>query len=265
MRKKFKFLKYVKFKIYFRFIKTCILNHQGGIEGLLDITKIDQKYYCVVDGAQVVHQINEGISEKKFDAKIIDVSKDFGILSIQGPKSGEILQKIKSKLKTVKNLKIFTNIFGFDLHIPKKNCLEIYETLISTGLVRNAGFRALNSVNFERGQHLHGFDINLQDSPLEANLESTIRKTDEPFKGQKSMLARGVKSKLTHLKIDEKIPLWGMETVYCDGEIVGYLRRGDWSFKIDKAVGSCYIPLNKLNGKFEIEVMGEIYKADKIL
>lgn len=66
-----------------------------------------------------------------------------------------------------------------------------------------------------------------------------------------------------------QVALFGQEAIYRNGELVGYLRRGDYAFFLDKSIGIGYVT-NKgalvtknylQDGEYEIEVMGKKYKA----
>lgn len=66
-----------------------------------------------------------------------------------------------------------------------------------------------------------------------------------------------------------QVAIFGQEAIYRNGEPVGYVRRGDYGFYLNKSIGIGYIT-NKgaevtkdyLNeGNYEIEVMGKKYKA----
>jgi sarcosine dehydrogenase len=74
------------------------------------------------------------------------------------------------------------------------------------------------------------------------------------------------------LTLKEKLPVWGLEAVYRNGEIVGHLRRGDWGFHLNCAIGQSYIRRNDSDkpididyiksGKYQVEVMGKLVDAD---
>ena len=66
------------------------------------------------------------------------------------------------------------------------------------------------------------------------------------------------------------IPLWGLETIWRNGEAVGFLRRADYGFTLKKSIGYGYVqragnePLTAdylRNGDYSIESMGVKYKA----
>lgn len=63
--------------------------------------------------------------------------------------------------------------------------------------------------------------------------------------------------------------MYGQEAILRNGELVGYLRRGDYAYYLDKPIGIGYVN-NKgsevtkkylKEGNYEIEVMGKKYKA----
>lgn len=122
--------------------------------------------------------MRETLLRKKIDAKIIDVTHELGVLSIQGPKSREIMSllsdhdfsnqslplnssasaKIKSPMGESYDVRVlhisYGGELGYELHIPKASCLAIYTALMQVGAplgLKNAGFRALNSLTSEKG------------------------------------------------------------------------------------------------------------------
>lgn len=82
--------------------------------------------------------------------------------------------------------------------------------------------------------------------------------------------AEGAKKRLAYFTIDEKVPLWCLEGVYRNGEAVGVLRRADFGHTINKSIGSAFVKRSDgkivsdnylLQGKYEIDVMGQLYEA----
>lgn len=98
---------------------------------------------------------------------------------ITGPKSREILSKITEydlsnenlppnaaaimKIKGLKgiesNVRVlrvsFVGELGYELHIPKESCTDVYNTLMNAGgayNLKNAGYRSLYSLSSEKGE-----------------------------------------------------------------------------------------------------------------
>lgn len=124
------------------------------------------------------------------------------------------------------------------------------------------------------GYHLWGFDLRSDDTPIEANLGFTCRKNGE-YKGKTAVVQQqhdGVHKRLVYLALKEKLPVWGLEAVYRNGEIVGHLRRGEWAHTLNCAIGQSYIRRNDSDkpidndyikaGRYQVEVMGKLYDAD---
>lgn len=138
--------------------------------------------------------------------------------------------------------------------------------------LRNGGYRSLYSLSSEKGYHLWGFDLRTDDSPVEANLGFTCRSKGE-YKGKHMVdqqKKNGVHKRLVFFTLNEQIPLWGLEAVYRNGELVGHLRRGDYGFTLQAPIGQSYIkrldnkPVDAeyiKSGKYQIEIMGELHDA----
>lgn len=131
-----------------------------------------------------------------------------------------------------------------------------------------------SSLIYFAGYHLWGFDLRSDDTPIEANLGFLCRKNGN-YKGKNAVTQQqsdGIHKRLVFLALKEKLPVWGLEAVYRNGEIVGHLRRGEWAYTLNCAIGQSYIRRNDSDkpididyiksGKYQIEVMGKLYDAE---
>lgn len=138
--------------------------------------------------------------------------------------------------------------------------------------LQNAGYRAFYSLACEKGQPLLDYDLRADDTPIEANLEHLCRKNGT-FLGAdvvEKQRKGGVNKRLVFITIDENIPLWGLEGVYRNGESVGFVRRADYGFAIDKSIGKAYIKHTDgktvddkylTSGQYELKIKGVNYPA----
>lgn len=243
------------------------------------------------------------LKSKGFSVELVDQSEDYGLLSIQGPKSRSILQKVfpgtsfkedEFPFSThqivhfnhipIRALRLsFVGEMGWELHIPRKHCLPVYDALMNLGQefgLRNAGYRAIDSLSIEKGyKHWHA-DLRSDDTPLEAGLAFTCKlKSGEDFIGRKALEEQrqaGIRRRLTCFTLEEKqTPLWGYEAIWDERYPeypVGYLRRGDYGFTIGKSIGYGYVTAidgvggpewvkTIKDGDYSIEVMGERFPA----
>ncbi|KAL5291158.1 SARDH family protein [Megaselia abdita] len=289
-------------------VYTCALNNSGGVECDVTISKLNpgsgqvhdprfegHGYYIVAGGASAYYTYSTILSEirnKGFNARVRDVTADMGVISIQGQKSRDILQKIvnlelsndnvapnSTHLVSIKGsqslnarlLRVsFVGELGYELHVPKEYCPDVYKLLMEAGKsdgLRNAGYRALYSLSSEKGYHLWSFDLRPDDTPVEAGLGFTCRK-DGDYKGKsviEKQKAEGVDRRLVYLTLNDQVPLYGLEGVYRDGKPVSFLRRGEYAYFLGKPLGQAYMKgdLSEIqNGKYQIDVKGKMFDAE---
>ncbi|XP_074650089.1 sarcosine dehydrogenase, mitochondrial-like [Tubulanus polymorphus] len=293
-------------------VYTCMLNKQGGVEGDLTVSVIEPGsggphapkfdgvgYYLAVGGAagqQGWSHITSIIQDQKFNCQLIDHTDDMGMLSVQGPKSRDILKSLIdtdlsneafpfSSHKVVKvaghecrAMRLsFVGELGWELHVPNESLVAVYEAVMREGKdygACNAGYRAIDSLSIEKGyRHWHA-DLRPDDTPLEAALAFTCKmKTDIPFLGRDALekqKADGLKRKLVCFTIDDHVPLHGLEAIFRDDIPVGYIRRAEYAFALGKSIGYGYVchPEGKTvnnaflkSGQYRLEQMGTSYDA----
>ena len=164
------------------------------------------------------------LQEKNFNVSLTDVSTEMGMLSLQGPKSRDILQPLTSAdlsdeafpFSSWRNLTVaghpvmalrvsFVGEMGWELHIPAQSCVPVYRALMEAGEAHglvNAAYRAIDSLSIEKGYpHWHQ-EIRMDDTPLEAGLLFTCKwKSGVNFQGKDSLLALKSSGKLAKKKV----------------------------------------------------------------
>ncbi|XP_043106264.1 sarcosine dehydrogenase, mitochondrial [Puntigrus tetrazona] len=294
-------------------VYTCMLNKRGGVESDLTVSRLEsspahlpltpesngEAYYLAVGGGVAQHNwshIQAVLQDQAFRCTLIDHTEDMGMISIQGPKSRELLQEVLDsdlsndafpfsthKIVSAAGHKVramrlsFVGEMGWELHIPKESCLPVYHAVMAAGAkygICNAGYRAIDSLSIEKGyRHWHA-DLRPDDTPLEAGLAFTCKmKTSIPFLGRQALEAQkaeGLRRRIVCFTVDEKVPMFGLEAIFRNGVPVGHLRRSEFGFAIDKTIGYGYIrdpdggvvsPDFVRSGDFTLERMGVTYKA----
>ncbi|GFU32187.1 sarcosine dehydrogenase, mitochondrial, partial [Nephila pilipes] len=132
-------------------------------------------FYVAAGGAaaqQSLTHISQVIQNEKFRVSISDVTEKVGLLSIQGPKSRDLLQSLTdadlsnenfpfstSKIISFAGHQVlairlsFVGELGWELHIPYESCVPIYKALMQKGKnygILNAGYRAIDSLSLEK-------------------------------------------------------------------------------------------------------------------
>uniref|UniRef100_H3D6P8 Sarcosine dehydrogenase, mitochondrial n=1 Tax=Tetraodon nigroviridis TaxID=99883 RepID=H3D6P8_TETNG len=291
-------------------VYTCMLNRGGGAEDLT-VSRLEpgaanlaagfpgDAYYLAIGGGVAEHNWNHiqtVLQDQGLRCQLADHSEDMGMISIQGPKSREVLQEVldadlsndafpfsthkvvSAAGHQVRAMRLsFVGELGWELHIPKDACLPVYHAVMAAGAkhgIINSGYRAIDSLSIEKGyRHWHA-DLRPDDTPLEAGLAFTCKmKTSIPFQGRdrlEKQKEEGLKRRIVCFTIDEKVPMFGLEAIFRNGVPVGHLRRSDYGFFIDKTIGYGYIrnPDGGVvsaefikSGEFSLERMGVTYKA----
>jgi sarcosine dehydrogenase len=251
-------------------------------------------YYFAAGGATASKDlwwIQRVLDDKEFDAKISDESSTMSMISVQGPHSRALLQSLLPSdcspdvledanlpFSTCRHVTIagcevkvlrltFVGELGFELHAPAQHSDAIYRTLRAAGEeyekahgvpVRDAGYRAIDSLSAEKGyRHWHA-DISNRDTPMEAAIGFTVlpklkREGDDApnFLGRQALeekRALGLQRKLICLTLDDaSVPLHGMETIWRGGKCVGYVRSTAFGHTVGTSIAYGYVDLETAN------------------
>jgi sarcosine dehydrogenase len=129
----------------------------------------------------------------------------------------------------------------------------------------NAGYRAIESCRLEKGYRAWGSDIGPDHTPHEAGLGWAVKLTsDMPFRGREAAAKQasdGVPKMLAAFAVDSSVVLFGRETIYRDGERVGWLTSGGYGYTVGRSVGYGYVrnssgvtPDYVTSGTYELDV-----------
>jgi len=266
---------------------TQMLNANGKIECDLTVTALEENkfYVCSPGGSQRhdLHHIRNVLKDKKFNVEFKDVTDDWGVLSIQGPKSREFLDRIGipvdgafgscKVLNRPYELRVmrltFVGELGFELHVPYEHGAALYdEILAASPEIKPLGYGSVEVLSMEKGyRHWHA-DARWDDSPIDAGMSWVCKKSPE-FLGQKKLLSEKSTKRLVYVypgKL-EGTSLHGLETLYRNEKPVGNLRRYCYAYSLDQFLGIAYVnhegadDVKKFieSGKYEIEIMGNRY------
>ena len=252
-------------------IYTQMLNDRGGIECDLTIARVaDNEYYIVTGTGFATHDfdwINRNIPAG-LNCQLFDITSSNAVLSLMGPNARDILQQVTSddvsntqfKFATVKTISIagcpvqamrvtYVGELGWELHLPVEYATAVYQVVMIAGKhhgLINAGYRAIESCRLEMGYRAWGSDLGPDHTPYEAGLGWAVKlATNQPFKGREAMALQkqdGVKKMLAGFTVDDpSVVLLGRETIYRNGERVGWLSSGGFGYTVKQSIGYGYI------------------------
>jgi 4-methylaminobutanoate oxidase (formaldehyde-forming) len=278
-----------------RLVYTQMLNAKGGIECDLTVARLAEDEFYIVTGTGFATHDFDWIRRNipaDADAKLIDVTSSQAVFSLMGPKARDVLQSLtREDLSNeafpfgrarripvagapVLALRVtYVGELGWELHVPVEFAASLYDALMAAGEthgIAQAGYRAVETLRLEKGYRAWGSDIGPDHSPLMAGLGFAVKlKTNHPFLGREALVAQQSKPlprMLAGFTVDDpEVVLLGRETIYRDGERVGWLTSGGFGHTIGKPIGYGYVRRPEegvttdfvLSGSYELEVASE--------
>ena len=252
-------------------IYTQLLNDNGCIECDLTVGRVAADEYYLVTGTGFRTHDFSWISRnirQNLEVELSDITEDWTTLSLMGPDSREVLgqitdadlgnvefpfgtlQPVRIAGHDVRALRVtFVGELGWELHMPRSAGADVYNAIMDTGRpfgIRNAGYRAIESLRLEKGYRVWSSDLTADSTPMEAGLGWAVKlSSDIPFKGKealKNVQQQPLKKRLVSFTVkDPEVILLGRETVYRDGERVGYLTSGGWGYTVETNIGNGYV------------------------
>ena len=187
---------------------SCLPNDVGGIVDDLIIYRIKNETYLLVVNASNIEKDWNWISSKNhMGAEMKNISDDYSLLAIQGPKAVEATQSLTSiDLSAIKfyhfevadfggipNVIIsatgYTGSGGFEIYCKNEEVQQIWERVFDAGAqfdIKPIGLAARDTLRLEMGYCLYGNDIDDTTSPIEAGL-GWITKFSKPFTNSETL------------------------------------------------------------------------------
>lgn len=246
---------------------SCLPNQSGGIVDDLIIYRIKEQTYLLVVNASNIEKDWEWIqSQNNVGATMRNLSDDYSLLAIQGPKAVEAMQSLTSHdLSAIKFYNFIVGDFagieyviisatgytgsgGFEIYCKNSEVQQIWENVFEAGKaygIKPIGLAARDTLRLEMGYCLYGNDIDDTTSPIEAGL-GWITKFNKDFinsEALKSEKERGPKQKLVGFELNERgIPRNGYDIVDAEGNNIGRVTSGTMSPSLGKGIGLGYVP-----------------------
>ncbi len=268
---------------------SCMPNGKGGIVDDLIIYKLkEDEYLLVVNASNIIKDWNWISSLNKFNANMNNLSEEYSLLAIQGPKAIDAMQSITSiNLSKIKyyNFEIgdfagldniiisatgYTGSGGFEIYCKNNEVNQIWDKVFKAGGkygIKPIGLAARDTLRLEMGFCLYGNEINDTTSPLEAGL-GWITKLDKKDFIDKDFLTeqktKGLKRKLVAFEVIEKgIPRHDYLIVDENENVIGNVTSGTMSPSTKKPIGMGYVNngFNELGNIIFIKIRNKKIKA----
>ena len=257
-------------------------NESGGIIDDVIICKINAKEFLIVVNSSNIKKDFEWIKQNAKSCKIEDITDNFALLALQGPKAVTVLKD--AEIKQIEDLKPFhllkTQLWNIDCIISRTGYTgedgfeiffdsvhdELWDKLLHAGSesgIKPIGLGARDTLRLEAGLMLYGNDIDENITPLEAPLKWTV-KFETDFIGKKALQEKKVERKLRGFEIidSKRVARKGNE-VFDASEKIGKVTSGSFSPTFNKPIGFCFVPIEfALDEKIKIDISGKFYDGN---
>lgn len=246
---------------------SCLPNEDGGIVDDLIIYKMKEEQYLLVVNASNIEKDWNWISKYNdtIGAEMRNISDDYSLLAIQGPKAVEAMQTITPiDLSAIKfyNFEVgefagiehviisatgYTGSGGFEIYCKNTDAEQVWNKVLEAGKdhgIKPIGLAARDTLRLEMGYCLYGNDIDDTTSPLEAGLE-WITKLSKDFVNSEALKRQketGVTKKLVGFEMIERgIPRHDYEILNTNEEVIGKVTSGTMAPSLNKGIGMGYV------------------------
>ncbi len=283
-----------------RTVYTGLLNERGTYESDLTIARLARDKFLIVTGSAQVTRDPDWIGRnlpQGAHAVLTDVTGAWTVLSVMGPHSRKLLQKVSRAdfsneafpFATIREISVgyatvlasrrtYMGELGWELYVPAEFATTVFETLHGAGPevgLRDMGYYAIEGLRIEKAYRAWGRELTPDDNPWQAGLGWAV-KLDKPggFIGRQALLdakAKPLSRRLLSVVLADREPLlWGGETILRDGKPVGDLTSAAYGHTVGSAIGLGYArrddgqAIDKAwleTGRFEVDLAGVRLKA----
>jgi aminomethyltransferase len=256
---------------------TLVTNDDGGILDDVILYRLDEHRYLIVANASNAGTVLRRLEERELrGSDVRDVSADYALLAVQGPRALAKLGLEPAKAFTwamgaIDGVEVMVNRTGYtgedgvELACMTDDAVRLWESVVARD-VTPCGLGARDTLRLEVCYPLHGNDIGPQWDAISSGLGWACA-LDTEFAGVerlREVKAAGPASKLVPFAMTEKaIPRQGM-TVGAGGGGGGEVTSGTMSPMLEIGIGLAYVPAAaaKVGTELVIDVRGKARRAE---
>jgi len=259
---------------------TLHCNAAGGvIDDLIVYRNSPTDLFLIPNAANTSSVVAALVEVAPSEIEIVNLHEKFGVIAVQGPKSKAVIESLglnpAMDYMAFEHVEIsgkpvilcrtgYTGEHGYEIVPRWEDASAVWDALINAiapfdGLV--CGLGARDTLRTEMGYPLHGHELTLEITPVQASAAWAIGWDKPSFSGSASLIAQREAGKHTKLKAlvsqDRGIPRAGMQVKNSQGEIVGEVTSGTFSPSLKKGIALALInPEYKVGDELTIDVRG---------
>jgi glycine cleavage system aminomethyltransferase T len=244
---------------------TQMLNRRGGIECDCTVTRVEEELFQIVTGTAFGNHDASWIRRHlpgDGSVRLADVTSRWACFALWGPRALAILSaltpdRLDFRYMSMREIAVgdvpvralrvtFVGEAGWELYCPSEYGARLWQALWEGGEPHGllaGGYRAIDSLRFEKGYRVWAADMTADDTPYEAGLGFAVRE-DKRFIGSEALAsAREPKRRLRCLVLgDPRSVALGNEPVRVDGDVRGRVTSGGYGYTVDRSIAYAYLP-----------------------
>ena len=250
-------------------VLTHILTQDGMIESELTVTRLGDVRFYALSGATAEVKDLDLLTKGRLDGEdveIANITDDWGVLVLSGPKSRDLLSKLTDAALSndgfrwltgqeievagvaIRALRVsYVGELGWELHVPMGSLEQVYDAVWAAGEefgIADFGAYAMNSLRMEKGYRGMGSELTNEITMVEADMERFV-KLDKEFVGRDATAKSkedGARIQLVYMTVEAKDadPL-GNEPIMADGKVVGVSTSGGYGHTTGQCIAFAYV------------------------
>lgn len=261
---------------------SLVCNEAGGVLDDVLVTKFDGWHLLVVNASNRL-KIVDWIERHRtgFDVQVEDMSAEWSMLALQGPRSVELLSPLVNSdiaglkyyfgceaevlgVRGIVSRTGYTGEDGFEVILPNGHANKLWETLIERGVLP-CGLGCRDTLRLEAAMPLYGHELSESIDPISAGLSFAVKPLAKDFIGKTALLAKPqppVKQRVGLVLAGRRIAREGAQVLA--GQVdIGEVTSGTFSPTLEKPIAMAYIERAAaiLGANVEVDIRGQSERA----
>ncbi len=264
---------------------TLLCTEAGGVvDDLIVYRNSADDFFLIPNAANttaVVAALSEAAPE---EIKVENLHSDYAVLALQGPRASDVLVKLgiqpQLDYMAFANVKVagssvilcrtgYTGEFGYEIIPQTSDAALVWDALVTAmgefgGVI--CGLGARDTLRTEMGYPLHGHELTLDISPVQASASWAIGWKKADFRGASALREERAQKNTPRLQAllaqDRGIPRAGMKVLNLAGDEIGIVTSGTFSPSLKCGIALALIkPELEAGASVDIEVRGRKSRA----
>ena len=259
---------------------TMLCNPDGGVvDDLIVYRNSSSDLFLIPNASNTTDVVSIISAAAPVGIEVVNLHEEHGVLALQGPKAAAVIESLgvvptmdymAFSHVTIAGCDVilcrtgYTGEHGYELVPTWKNASQVWDALVTAmaqfeGVI--CGLGARDTLRTEMGYPLHGHELSLEITPVQAGSTWAVGWKKESFRGSDALRAEkesGPRRILRGLQsTDRGIPRAGMDVKNSDGEVIGVVTSGTFSPSLKKGIALALVePSYAVGDSLTVDVRG---------